>query len=1163
MPWNEEAQPNPARPIAVQITRREQGIVRQFLQDRAPHLVEAYDSAHALLNGLPLPSAQQVIAHLLRDLLNSIPAATLRGTKWEPDLHNPPNWSELWFRLYEIVVPDNTEPTPIAELTEGAKRHIDFALVSVAVQRNKPRATELIVRSNLVSGEIPEQVKGAIKALENHRLFFVKHAHLRESEENHRRLATIEELRLRLHSVENILASFLGGSVLSHEALTRWLKTQDPLQLSEILERAAIPALATQFWNGLSNPALIVPLHALKRFTPSVQIQEEEGTILLLSPSLYALARLTPGNPEEGTKVWQSLKLESPHDLHQLIEAATKTQTLTTGKLAAILLAAIDKGFRPLIEREVFELIKHLVAEGGAATAVSLTRTMLQLQLDDSRGYKQIELKNCDVHDLRSESARQAVRNLLRIRPRETLKILLDSIRSNEVLGGSWHGLTSIDSDSDNYQNEAEIVLIETFRDAIRAGIEEEILTPSDAIGCVSPTRQYIERRLHIYLVNMYGDQPSADLLMGERNLLDDGQLKNEAANLFRRRFAQASPEVRSQVLQWIKDGKTGEQETPKNEEHALSRDSWRMNRLSWIRDQLPAEELRLLATLQEKFGQDSLIFADRDHHGAFRWGSISPHTAVELASLSIDDAVLRVTAWTPSGQGGFNSPTIEGLADVFGQAVARNAATWSSSAIRIAEMKPYFVSRALNGWLTHAKANADLDWRGLLDLIDVILLRPSQDSIWVDLERAERPSSLDHDAKWMRGTIADLIEEAFKQGASIELRPRFLMALTTMIDDDPASSITQEKDFFELDHPSNALNSNRGKVASALCAMLSWTAKTDPLWREQGANFTGDLSILDDVHSLIERHLNDRTNQQGSTWAAYGFNANQLRWLDPTWYQTHIADKLVLAQAQEGSLAPWAFWATFLRFQHAHRIWLAVHSESYKGTAHWLQTISHARQSSIKFISDYLKQLMVLYWRGEINLEIEGVLATAFANTNAQNRMQAILFVGKSMDRKEEPPQETRDRLTTLWEWYWTKYGIQDVTTRRPDPHRNSLFGEWFSSNYFDPTWSITTFLSYLTADAEAVHSGNEFQQLVEQCGNFPTQSLDAGRQLVLGDRQGWRMYHWSEHVQGLWQATSHHQEPAIQRARSLFREAMVRRGHGGLIGEAPPSPDVPPPPT
>lgn len=1139
---NDGLGPEPMRNDGPQVTSREHAVIRAFLSGRVPHLVGAYDSIHAIFNGVELPSGPYLASHLIRDLINTLPAATLRGTKWEKDLHNPPNWRDMWFKLSDLAVKSEANPNPTDNLSAKAKKHIGTVLTSVETEKKKPRASELLIRSQLIPGEIPAQVNRAINDLEDHRKFFIRNTHLRDGAEEHDECATLDKLRARFRSLEVILAGFLGGSASALGTLNQWLIHQDPELLDDILERSVTPVLAMQFWNELTNADLIRPLQERGRFSPSVRVEltdSDEGTSAFLqSPSIRALGRLTPKNPQEAVRVWSSLRFAFSNDLHHLIEAAMACTGETACALGKLAHGYIQGGLRPFIERNVFKLIGHLVGQGGLHIALDMLDAMLALEFDKKRSYKQLQFKYCDIHDLRDKDTRKALQSLAVAAPGKCLEIVIDFIRSCNSLGDDWHGLTSVDNDPDNSDRDAGVALVELLRDVARWSFDAGKLTSEQLLEALESNQSVIEKRLSIYFTSNFYSGALCDEIMSTRGLFDDPLYKNEVANLYKKHFATASPQVRNTVLSWIEAG-------PDDEDDRKFLDHWRLCKLSWLSESLTDESLIQYSALLEKFGPDALDLADRNHHMTSGWGSVSPFTVDELTALPIDQAVKLVTEWKPSVSGAFRSPSLDGLADTFGKVVANNAVKWSQSALSISGMKPYFVSRSLNGWLAYARDKSDLDWSRLMDLADHVLALPISYNSTDGGNGSVNPKFLDHDWKWTRQCIAELISKACDHGVDISIRPRFIAALSKMIDEDPASSIVSDKDFILNDHASDALNSGRGKVAVALCDLAVWTAKADPTWDADRGDFGGDLSAIKDALSLIEQQLADVSSANAPTWAAYGFRANQLRWLAPQWYQAHVVDRITLVEIERDKPATWAFWMTFLKYQNPHRVWFRTHEASYRAMPVWMHGVEPERQEQMEVISSFLNHLMVYYWQGDLDLQDGGLIDEAFANAVPGKRMQAICYVGAALDRGEVPLEDVCQRFRALWKWYWSTYGVRDVAVREEDRHRQGLIGDWIASGHLGTEWSLTTLLEYLSHDSEAEHGDDVLVRLEEWCPSYPVQVLDATRLLVIGDLEGWRMHLWKEHVQNICEMTKGMVLPEVRQARANLLEALIRRGH------------------
>lgn len=910
-----------------------------------------------------------------------------------------------------------------------------------------------------------------------------------------------------------------------------------------------------RFWNELTNADLIEPLQERGRFSPSTRVElTDEGTSAFLqSPSIRALGRLTPSNPQAAVRVWSSLKFDFSNDLHHLIGAALGCSGKTACDLGKLAHGYIQGGLRPFIEKDAFRLIGHLVEHGGTNIALDLLNVMLSLEINEERGYNQLRFKNCDAHDMRDNESRISLQSLAITAPSRCIEIVLCAIRSCNSPGDNWHGLTSIADDPDNSDRDPGVILVGLLRDLAGWSFDNGKLTLDEILNALKPNESVIETRLTIYFTSTYGSDAQCAVLMLNRELFDDPWYKNEVANLYKQHFAAASQQVRSTVLSWIDAG-------PDHEEDRKFLEHWQLCKLSWLSGSLTDASLALYTALLGKFGPDSLDLADRNHHMTSGWGHVSPFTAEELGALSIEQVVDLVTNWKPITSGSYRSPSLEGLTESFGQFVARDAVKWSQSAQLISDMKPHFISRCFNGWLTYARDKSDLDWPRLMDVADQVLTRPTGSRLAEGVDEGTSPESLDHDWKWTRHCIAELISKACEHGADISLRPRFVSVLLKMINEDPSSSIVSDEDFFLKDHESDALNSGRGKVAAALCDLAVWTAKADPAWQADRGEFGGNLGAIEDVLSLIEQQLSDLTSANAPTWAAYGFRANQLRWLAPRWYQTHVAERLSLSNGKRGETPAWAFWMTFLKFQNPHRVWLKTHEPSYQAMPVWMHGIEPNKQEPMEVISNFLKHLMVYYWQGDLDLQPGSLVDEAFSNAAPEKRTQAIYTVGIALNHGEVPPEDVCQRFRALWQWYWNAYGVQDVAVRKDNRHRRSLIGDWIASGHLGVEWSLVTLLEYLSHDSEAEHGDDVLARLDEWCSSHPVQVLDATRLLVIGDREGWRMHLWKDHVQNICNLTKDVVLSDVGQARANLLEALIRRGHVQFVDRSskPAAPDA-----
>ena len=894
--------------------------------------------------------------------------------------------------------------------------------------------------------------------------------------------------------------------------------------------------LYIQFWDTLASPQSLPWLHQnglINAKTLKSKIGSQQIRFLLraikLNPSVVdtVLADYLPAAEDyQSSDMMVRIAIEAPklENVPNLVRKIVDSDFPSEGPLSSYLMGDFSNKLRGESNPEFHKFNLRMIALLGKTKRNKTDGHEIDEYFKDSN-QPDLSLADRNLDYLKAcclaliETASEEGRNLS------------DDLGAHSTL---W--LTSLNDDGDNSSWDRRAVfcnIIVKFGDRICESVEGGL---ANVRRVLSGFDFIIFKRIEFHLIGRHGAMSDVQPIISSQENFDNPLIKNEMANLFRQWFGELMPDIKSDVFKWIDAGPSGESGNGYG-------DHWRLCKLSWISAFLSGERLVQFNKLKERFGPDGLDLADRNHHMSSGWGNTSPYALEELSVLPIDVVVVKINSWAPPEQRGFRSPTVDGLANVFQSLIAANAVAWSKAAMMVAKMKPHFVSRAFNGWMAHARDHADLNWSSLMDLSNYVLSQPSSVLSVSDKNNPPEVGRLDHDWKWTRQNIAELISKACGYSVDIALRARFLAALKIMINDDPSSSLISKEEFFQRDHATDALNSVRGKVATALCDLAVWTAKTDPVWEPNQGQFTGDLRQLADIQGLIKFHFEDADNSNSTTWAAYALRANQLRWLSPIWFEENIISKLNLANAAAGKQAGWSFWLVFLKFQQPHRVWLKAMRPCYDATADWLKNLSEEQQENIEPITAYLEHLMVYYWQGDLDLEPHGLLARAFSTVIPGKRMEAITFVGRSLKRGDAPPNRIVNRFHQLWSWYWQNYGPIDVDTRKG--HRHSLFGGWLASGHLGAEWSLVTFLAYLDLDAGSKHGDDELKCLVEWCSEYSALVLRATCSLVIGETDSWRIDCWKESVASILDKTKTVMGADVEIARDALKEALIRRGH------------------
>jgi len=111
-------------------------------------------------------------------------------------------------------------------------------------------------------------------------------------------------------------------------------------------------------------------------------------------------------------------------------------------------------------------------------------------------------------------------------------------------------------------------------------------------------------------------------------------------------------------------------------------------------------------------------------------------------------------------------------------------------------------------------------------------------------------------------------------------------------------------------------------------------------------------------------------------------------------------------------------------------------------------------------------EHIMVFYWRGKIDFgQTDSLLERFFDMASQELRADTIGFIGRAaMNFEGDIPEETMERLTTLWE----KRMSSIEESGDVNDHRKELeaFGWWFRSPLFDVEWGVNQLLLILSVE-------------------------------------------------------------------------------------------------
>ncbi len=489
---------------------------------------------------------------------------------------------------------------------------------------------------------------------------------------------------------------------------------------------AAMPLLSSPqheayFFSQLENPHWIMPLKNRGMFDnpPKVEHVKGGGIRFPLWPASQYLAKMAPHAPTEVASIFIGLETHNESIIRDIINAALAMPSAAAKTLVPRISQAMQKEILSLNFKDASDLCVRLAEGGEAKAAMDLAEALFTPKFEEG----QEEPSRRDEYWYKA-GLKKVIPVMAGREPRaflmklcEWLKVSVDAKKHVDPASGSDYSYMwrpAIEEHGQNLDYEFAGVMVGFVRQGFEQAIRDESLSLGKALEIIAPYSYVVFRRIKVHLINEFAEQNAAlaRQIMMNRDLFDDHRYKHEYAMLVGRRLDLLTPEDRATWFGWIDAGpdmsdfdqtfkeRLGRDATDEDRQNRIN--YWKFKKMHWVRKHLEGERKKFYEDMLAKHGKPELADLNvRIDSG--RWGHNSPMTVDELSKVTFEQAVERVSSWTPGEQSGFMGPDIEGLASTFGQYVATNPSAFSTKAEALIERPAIYVRTFIsNGVLSY-----------------------------------------------------------------------------------------------------------------------------------------------------------------------------------------------------------------------------------------------------------------------------------------------------------------------------------------------------------------------------------------------------------------------------------------------------------------------------
>ena len=885
------------------------------------------------------------------------------------------------------------------------------------------------------------------------------------------------------------------------------------------------PANADYFFEQLTSPEWIDPLRERRFFsTPYPAEKRGDGIAFPNWPPGEYLARMAriPGAQERVVTAFEKLPdCDNPRVYETVGDAANVLPPAMAMRLVPQLTKGLELPFQLRLPEKTTETMTRLADAGLGAAALRLAKLLFAVlpatpaapdgsdEFSWSRRQARARFDAWEYGSLLEKS----LKSLVRATGMDAFRFLCDlleqaitreRIEKEEGPDDYSHIWRPTIEHSEKRREGLKDDLVSAVRDAGDQLAQSSPQGLSDVLEELKGRSKRVFGRLALFLLSRHPHEPTAVLeeWLGDPEDWEDSGTGPEYEEALKRLFDKLPAPVQQSFLDRIDKGpdresyvafrKNMDGHDPSEEDVSRYHDVWVRDRLGVLADHLSAPYKERLKGLEGKFGPAQP--RDRAFRVTSGWvGEKSPLSEDETLSLDWPSFIEKLKSWEPPST--FDGPSEGGLANSVRQRVTARPQEAVQHLYEVFNVPPRYVAAILEGLREVIRDKASktaFDWGSALTFMARVVAEAQS------AEPSEATQRVRRAAAW-------LIQDSFEAGAaSIPMEHRkevweVLQALTE--DDDPTPEHESRYGGENMDPATLSINTARGEAFHGILRYALWVRRHLETSVDREAMLKAGFGELPEVRLVLERHLDPGTDPSVAVRAVYGQWFPWLVLLDEQWAVREVP--IIFPGTPEHAPLFWAAWGAYIVFCQPYTNVLAILRPIYARVTDGLKGAS-PRKERVNPAERLAQHLMAFYWRGEITLERDDLVARFFATASDELRGQALDWVGQVLARSEDapPPDDVKRRLRELWEWR--------ANSQTAGKDELQAFGWWFGSGRLDEEWSLQVLESILARSIMPEPDHMVAERLAAMVGSHPTgvvRCLD--RMIDIGSR-GWSIHGW-----------------------------------------------------
>jgi hypothetical protein len=939
------------------------------------------------------------------------------------------------------------------------------------------------------------------------------------------------------------------------DELDEILEDATPEQVDKAVALLIHPEQRSYFFNRLQNPKWIAPLDKKGFFNHPPQIipDSSKGTInFSIGAEFRYLARMAGHEPEVVLKIALNIKTNNPGIHEDFVDAALQMPPEVAVKLVPQVKSWIESSYlSSVLPEKVGALIVHLAKGGRIKKALELARSLLAVMPDsrtengeagENRGYNrslepQIRFDNWDYQEI----LKKYVPELVKVAGETALKmlgyLLYDAVNFSQGSGerreqddssiwedSSIYWRPVIEEHSRNSEPyEVKQLLAIAVRDAAEQIVENDLTKRRSLVLMLEKWRWRVFHRIALYLIRKYPDN-DRDLLT--ERLVDQKRFSNSSSYedyeyvfLAKEYFGDLPEEEQEKILGWIENHNFDLSWWEDQERRARWVKYWQRNKLTPIKDSLPAKWQQRYQQLVNECGTTvelpDIVFRGMDE---VRVGPVSPKRLSELASMSNEELIFFLKTWQPNSRDSFE-PCPAGLGLEMLELAKQNPERFALLAEQFQGLRPEYgcgLIRGLRNALTSKRVQQEevgqFPWLSILKLCRWLVEEHET------IHKSGR-SENDRSSYWSEAcrAVGDFLEVSFTVEDDIQLPFNFRSEVWNTLkpltqDPDPTPEHETRYGGSNMNPSELSINTVRGQAMHVVVRYALWLRRHFEQMPDGLELIKKGFDEMPEVRQVLDEHLDIDQEPSLAIRSVYGQWFPWLTLLDPGW-ATQSVGKIFPQDEMLYDLRR-AAWETYITSCPVYDNVFNVLHEEYNYAIEQINAASTEKQQLAKPDERLAQHLMTLYWRGKLNLDnLEGLLTRFYAKAPDALRGYALEFVGRSLrNTKEAIEPQILNQLQLLWE-----HRLEAARTAAPAAsHTTELaaFGWWFASGKFDDSWAIEQLKKALELVGQVEPDDLVVDRLAVLAEVMPDSAVECLKLVIEKGKRLGRIYFWRNQV-------------------------------------------------